>query len=183
MELQQNHYWRLAAIKIGFLTPLLLVGGYLFARYRGGRYAVMIFALDLALLAKTFVVMHEYFPSEYFKYVLIVCSILVIGLLLVRLLTMVAQPSREARLKQAREAYEAFQCPTCQFPIRRGPLKFMSWTPRSLRKTSTPLANATDEPYTCPVCSSPLYEKCSNCGAIRHGLLPTCEHCGAEKEV
>lgn len=182
-RLQRQHDWRVAAIKIGFLTPLLLIGGYLFARFRNGKYAPMIYALDAALLAKAFVVMHEYFPREYFKYVLIVCSLIVIALLLARLLKMVAQPGRETRLKQAREAYESFFCPVCQFPIRRGPLKFMSWSPRSLRKTSLPIVNAPDEAYTCPSCATELYEKCSNCGAIRYGLLPACEHCGAEKEL
>jgi preprotein translocase subunit Sss1 len=182
-RLQRLHDWRVAAIKIGFLTPLLLLGGYLFARHRNGKYAPMIYALDAALLAKAFVVMHEYFPREYFKYVIIVSSLAVIGLLLARLLKMVAEPGKETRLKQAREAYESFQCPVCQFPIRRGPLKFMSWSPRSLKKTSLPIVNAPDEPYTCPSCSTVLYEKCANCGAIRHGLLPACEHCGAEKEV
>ncbi|TWU29972.1 hypothetical protein [Bythopirellula polymerisocia] len=182
-QLQRKHDWRLAAIKIGVLTPLLILGGILFAKYRNDKYVAMICALDLALLAKVFLVMHEYFPAEYFKYVLILSSLVVIGFLLARLLKMVAEPSRDARLKQSREAYESFFCPVCQFPIRRGPLKFMSWSPRSLRKRSQPIANVADEPYTCPACATTLYEKCENCGAIRHGLLPACEHCGAAKEV
>lgn len=182
-QLQRRHDWRVAAIKIGFLTPLLIVGGLLFARYRGSKYVPMIYALDVALLAKTLVVMHEYFPTEYFKYVLVISSLVVIGVLLLRLLKMVAQPSRDAKLKQARESYDAFLCPVCQFPIRRGPLKFMSWSARSLRKQSLPTLNAPDEPYTCPSCATPLYEKCDRCEAIRHSLLPACEHCGAEKGV
>jgi preprotein translocase subunit Sss1 len=182
-QVLRAHDWRIAAIKIGFLTPLLLVGGILFVRYRSSKYSPMIYAFDIAVLAKTFIVMHEYFPTEYFKYVLIVSSIIVIGFLLARLLKMIAQPSRDARLKQFREAYEGFLCPVCQFPIRRGPLKFMSWSPRTLRKTSLPLVNAPDDPYTCPACATPLYEKCEKCGAIRHSLLPACEHCGAGKDV
>jgi hypothetical protein len=182
-RLQRQHDWRVAAIKIGFLTPLLLVGGFLFALHRNGKYAPMIYALDAALLGKGFVVMHQYFPREYFKYVIIFSSLAVIGMLLARLLKMVSEPGRETRLKQAREAYESFQCPVCQFPIRRGPFKYMSWSPRSLRKTSRPIVNAPDEAYTCPSCSTILYEKCTCCGAVRHGLLPACEHCGVEKEV
>ncbi len=182
-ELQRQHDWRVAAIKISFLTPLLLIGGFLFARYRNTKYGPMIYALDAALLGKSFLVMHEYFPREYFKYVIIISALGVIGFLLARLLKMVAQPGRYARLKQSREAYEAFQCPVCQFPIRRGPLKFMSWSPRSLRKTSMPLVNVLDEPYTCPSCATALYEKCPHCGLVRHGLLPACEHCGATKEM
>ena len=143
----------------------------------------MIYALNLALLAKVFLVMHEYFPADYFKYVLILSALGVIGYLLARLLKMVAEPSRDAQLKQARESYEAFLCPTCQYPIRRGPLKFMAWTTRSLRKRSQPLVNVPDEPYTCPSCATELFGKCPSCGKIRHSLLPACEHCGAEQSA
>ena len=182
-QLERQHRLKVAAIKIGVLTPLLLLGGYLFGRFRNSAYAPMVYAFDLAVLAKTFVVMHEYFPSEYFRYILILSSLAVIGWLLARLLSLVARPSRDARLKQFREAYESFLCPICQYPIRRGPLKFMSWTPRSLRRASKPLAGVSDEPYTCPSCATPLHEKCPSCGATRHALLPACEHCGAAKEV
>ena len=180
---KRRHDWRVAAVKIGFLIPLLVIGSYLFARHRSSRYVPIIYALDTALLVKTFLVMHEYFPKEYFKYVLIVSSLIVIGVLLARLLKTVAEPGREARLKQSREAYESFFCPVCQFPIRRGPLRFMSWSPRSLRKRSQPIENTRDEPYTCPSCATPLFEKCTNCGKVRHSLLPACEFCGAQVEV
>ena len=179
----RQHRLKVAAIKISVLTPLLILGGYLFARFRNSSYAPMVYAFDLAVLAKTFVVMHEYFPAEYFRYILIVSSIAVIGWLLARLLRLVAQPSHVARIKQYREAYESFFCPICQYPIRRGPLKFMAWTPQSLRRASQPLTNVQDEPYTCPSCSKPLFEKCDNCGATRHSLLPACEHCGTVKEL
>ena len=182
-QLERRHRLKVAAIKIAVLTPLLLVGGYLFGRYRSSPYAPMVYAFDLAVVAKTFLVMHEYFPAEYFRYILILSSLAVIGWLLARLLRLVAQPSRDARLKQYREAYEAFLCPICQYPIRRGPLRFMAWTPRSLRRASTPLTGVSDEPYTCPSCATALYEKCGKCSATRHALLPACEHCGAAKDV
>lgn len=182
-ELQQRHRWRMAAIKIGVLTPLVVIGGCLFARFRNSSYAPMVYAFGVAVLAKTFLVMHEYFPREYFRYILILSALAVIGWLLARLLAIVARPGRDARLKQYREAYEAFLCPVCQYPIRRGPLKFMAWTPRSLRRTTKPIADASDEPYTCPSCATALYEKCPSCGATRHAMLPACEHCGAAKGV
>ena len=180
---QRQHRLRVAAIKIGVLTPLLILGGWLFARYRNSAYAPMIYAFGVAVLAKTFLVMHEYFPSEYFRYILILSALAVIGTLLARLLSIVSQPSRDVRLKQYRESYQAFLCPMCQYPIRRGPLKFMSWTPRSLRRASKPLVGISDEPYTCPSCATSLFEKCPNCSATRHALLPACEHCGAGKDV
>lgn len=182
-RLERQHRLKVAAIKIGVLTPLMLLGGYLFARFRQSHFAPIVYAFDLAVLATAFRVMHQYFPSEYFRYILIGASIAVIGWLLARLLLLVAQPSRSTRLKQYREAYESYFCPVCHYPIRRGPLRFMSWTPRSLRRASKPIADVSDEPYTCPSCATLLYEKCPNCGATRHAMLPACDHCGAVKEV
>lgn len=180
-ELERRHRWRVAAIKIGFLAPLLVVAGWLFGRYRNSPYAPMIYAFGGAVLAKAFVVMHEYFPREYFRYVLILSALGVIGALLAKLLRMVAHPGRDARLKLYREAYEAFLCPVCRYPIRRGPLRYMAWTLKSLQRVSQPLETASDEPYTCPACATPLYDKCPKCSATRHTLLPACEHCGFEE--
>ncbi|MGD9635375.1 MAG: hypothetical protein AB7G28_12200 [Pirellulales bacterium] len=182
-ELDRQYRLKVAAIKIAVLTPLLVLGGWLFARYRNSAYAPMVYAFGVAVLGKAFVVMHEYFPREYFRYILILSALAVIGWILLRLLSIIARPNRETRLKQYREAYESFLCPVCQYPIRRGPLKFMAWTPRSLRRASKPIAGVSDEPYTCPSCATSLYEKCPRCGATRHALLPACEHCGAEREV
>lgn len=182
-QLQRSHRLRVAAIKIGVLTPLLLLGGWLFARFRGDAFAPMAYAFGLAVLLKAFFVMHEYFPAEVFRYILILSALAVIGWLLTKLLLHVARPSHTARLKQYREAYETFLCPVCQYPIRRGPLRFMSWTHRSLRRASKPLPGASDEPYTCPSCATALFEKCPTCGSTRHSLLPACEHCGTAKDV
>ena len=124
------------------------------------------------------------FPSEYFRYVLILSSLVVIGWLLARLLAIVARPNRDARLKQYREAYESFFCPICQFP---DPPRTAAVHGLDAAEPAAGIASrrprTSDEPYTCPSCATPLYEKCPNCGAIRHALLPACEHCGTAKEV
>jgi predicted RNA-binding Zn-ribbon protein involved in translation (DUF1610 family) len=88
-------------------------------------------------------------------------------------------------IKQHREAYEHFACPVCAYPIRRGPLKYLYWTRRSLKKLKVPLENGagTDEPYACPSCGTQLFEKCESCSGIRHSLLPTCSNCGAQKPL
>jgi len=94
---------------------------------------------------------------------------------------MVAFPKTDWLLKQYREAYEAFLCPMCSYPIRRGPLKYMSWTRRTIKKMTAQAAasgNVADEPYVCPMCSTRLYEECENCRAVRHSLLPSCQKCG-----
>lgn len=138
-RLQAGHRLRLAAIKIAVLAPLLVLAGLLFARLRNSPYAPIVYALGAAVLVRAFFVMHEYFPAEYFRYILIATALAVIGWILARLLRMVARPGGLARQKQIREAYETFVCPGCRFPIRRGPLRFMAWTPRSLRRVSRPL--------------------------------------------
>ena len=90
-----------------------------------------------------------------------------------------------ALLKQYREAYERFLCPICEYPIRRGPLKYSFWDRRSIRllRPSDAAAFSPDEPYTCPTCGSRLFEVCSHCNAVRHSLLPFCDQCGQEKTV
>jgi predicted RNA-binding Zn-ribbon protein involved in translation (DUF1610 family) len=181
-RLQTSHRLRLAAIKIGVLAPLLVLAGLLFARFRNSPYAPMVYAFGAAVLARAFFVMHEYFPAEYFRYILIATALAVIAWLLARLLQLVARPGGRARQKQIREAYESFVCPGCRFPIRRGPLRFMAWTPRSLRRVSRPLVGLSDEPYACPSCGLQLFTACSACKGVRHTLLPACEHCGVEEE-
>lgn len=176
-----RHQLKVAALKLAVLLPVLMLAVYLFLRHRAGLYAVAIYALGVATLAKVILVMHEHFPRVYFKYVLIVAALALVARILVYLLRAVARPTRESLLKQYREAYERFLCPVCAFPIRRGPLKHLFWTRRSIRKLRLPLeaTSAPDEPYTCPVCGTRLFEECSACHGTRHSLLPNCARCGA----
>jgi predicted RNA-binding Zn-ribbon protein involved in translation (DUF1610 family) len=132
------------------------------------------------------VVVHEYFPAIYFRYLLIGTSLLFTIWLLVKLVRMIARPHANWLLKQYREAYEAFLCPVCDFPIRRGPLKYLSWTKRTIKRLPMPTSASGNEPevaYTCPMCATRLYEECSHCHGIRTSLLPACSHCGDVKEA
>jgi hypothetical protein len=182
-RLERQHEVKLAVFKLGALAPVVLISFLLFYKFRGSAYAPLIYALGIATAIKTADVMHEHFPTEYFKYVLILISLAIVVRILVHLLKMVAAPKRAWLLNQYREAYEAFLCPVCEFPIRRGPLKYLFWTRRSLRKLLVPAASPGQEegPYTCPMCKTRLYEECASCHATRHSLLPACEKCGAEK--
>lgn len=182
-ELFSRHEMKMAALKLAALAPILLVAFVLFLKGRGGTYAPLVYALGVAVALKIALVMHEYFPSRYFKYVLILVCLAVVLRILVSLLRMLAFPKRDWLLKQYREAYEAFLCPVCDYPIRRGPLKYLFWTRRTIRKRPIPQLSAppAEEPYTCPMCRTRLFEECPSCHAIRHSLLPACEKCGAEK--
>ncbi len=177
-----EHQWRLAAYKLGLLTPLLLVCGWIFVRQAGGTYSMLVYALSGAVVARVILVMHEHFPAVYFRYILILLSLVIAITVLVRLLRLLARPSRDWLLKQYREAYASFFCPVCDYPIQRGPLKYASWTRRSLKKNSlrniSTTAETVDTPYTCPCCETALFETCNKCDGIRHSLLPACEKCG-----
>lgn len=180
-RLEANHRWKIAACKLAALTPLLAIAVWLFLTRRSGTYASVVYAFGAAVLLKIILVMHEYFPAVYFKYILILGCLAVVLKMLIYLLRMIAHPKTDWLLKQYREAYEAFLCPVCEYPIRRGPLKFLFWTRRSIKKLVLPAnaASEVEQPYTCPMCGTRLFEECGQCHAIRHALLPVCEKCGA----
>ena len=183
--LVRRHNFKLAAIKLAVLVPLLVVAGILALKKRASLHAPLIYAFGIAVLVKVFMVMHEHFPTRYFKYVLILAVLALVAWTLVGLLRMIAYPKREWLLKQYREAYESFFCPVCSFPIRRGPLRYMVWSRRSLKKLSVQpeTAGEADQPYVCPMCATRLFEECEACHAIRHALLPACAKCGREKSL
>lgn len=183
--LQRSHRLRVAGLKLAVLLPLLAAGLFLFLKRRNGPYAPIIYAIGAAVLLKVGVVMHEYFPSRIFRYILILSAIAMVLQILLYLVRMVVLPKRDWLLKQYREAYEAFLCPLCAYPIRRGPLKYMFWTRRSIKKLAPrgTAPESAEEPYTCPMCSTRLYEECEHCHALRHSLLPSCHRCGQLRPV
>jgi hypothetical protein len=184
-QLARRHDLKLGAFKLVFVLPLLVMAAVLFYRKRCSHYAPMIYAFGASVLLHAGLVMHEYFPARYFKYVLILVSLAIVARILVYLLRMTVQPKRDWLLRQYREAYEVFMCPMCSYPIRRGPMRYGFWTRRSIKKMalSTALPAEDEEPYICPACSTQLYEKCDQCGAVRMSLLPTCQSCGNSKSL
>ncbi len=178
-----HHRLRMAVLKLAVLIPLLALAVVLFLKNRKSIYVWLIYAFGIALALKVGLVMHEYFPSRYFKYILILISLAIVARILVVLLRTIARPGKKWLLKQYREAYEAFFCPICDYPIRRGPMKYLFWTRRTIKKRGFPptVTTGIDEPYTCPMCSTKLFEECNQCHAVRHSLLPSCDKCGAKK--
>lgn len=171
-----------ATIQIVFLLFVLLIAVYLLLRYRNTNYKMPLLAFFIASLYKMILVVHAYFPSEYFKYVLILALIVVIGKTLVRFIKNSNSSQPEILLKRYRDAYTAFLCPNCEFPIRRGPMKYLYWDRRSVPKlffpmTDNPECETKEEAYTCPVCGTGLFTACVHCKEIRYSLLPTCPHC------
>ena len=181
----RQHMQRVGLTKLVVFLPLSLVAIWLFIKHRAGLYAPLVYAFGIAVLAKLVFVLNDYFPLEYFKYLWMMLAIGAVCWILVSLLKRMARPAQDWLLKQYREAYESFFCPICEYPIRRGPLKYLSWTRRSIRRlqhTAT-LPAGPDEAYTCPHCATALFEECPTCHGIRHSLLPACEHCGTVKSL
>ena len=183
--LTRRHEIGIGTLKLVLLIPLLLIVVFIYFKGRTSVYVPLISAAGIALLSRVTMVMHEYFPTRLFKYILIGVAIALVCYLLVYLIRMAAFPKKEWLLKKYRESYEKFFCPICGFPIRRGPHKYLFWSGRSVAKqTATIVSTAEGEKaYSCPSCGSTLHEKCNSCQSIRYALLPYCEHCGSEKEV
>ncbi|MBN2294418.1 MAG: hypothetical protein JXM70_18460 [Pirellulales bacterium] len=179
-EQTEVHRLRLAFFQLAILLPVLAAATYLLTRWRGSIYYPLFLAVGGATLLKIALVVHEYFPTRYFKYMLIVALLAVVVRLLIYLIRSIAFPKTESLNRQYREAYERFLCPICEYPIRTGPRRFLYWTRRTVHKIFPQGdSSVADEPYTCPSCGTNLLNVCDSCQKIRHTLLPCCEHCGA----
>lgn len=176
------HRLKLAFLHLAVLLPILLVAGALVLRKRTSIYFPLYAAFATAALIKVGLVVHEYFPTRYFKYIVIGSLLLVVTRILVHFIRTIAFPKAQWLVSQYREAYERFLCPVCEYPIRTGPRRFLFWTRRTVNKIVVPAEGSTqEEPYCCPACGTRLFEDCPECLQVRHSLLPSCTHCGADK--
>ena len=181
--LMTKHRWKLAALKLAVLIPIFLITAWFFIKKRTGAYWPVVYAAFIAAFVRISLVVHEYFPRKYFKYIAISVIIAIVLRLLVYVIKRIVSPKKDWILKQYQEAYDKALCPICGKPIRTGPLRYSA---RGKRKGLVLLAGqgteaAKQQLYTCPSCGTELYGKCDKCSNIRHSLLPFCEHCGNEK--
>lgn len=183
--LDRRHRLKLAIIQLAMLLPILGLAAGAVIKKRTSIYFPLFLAFGAAALIKVALVVHEYFPSQYFKYVLIGGLLLAVARLLIHFIRMIAFPKMQWLVNQYREAYERFLCPVCEYPIRIGPRRFLFWTRRTVNKMVVPSDSGDqfEEAYTCPSCGHCLFEECPSCHKIRHAKLPHCSHCGAEKEI
>jgi uncharacterized protein YfkK (UPF0435 family) len=182
---RQAHRIKVAICKLAVLIPLLLISALLLARRRGTPYAPVYWAPAVATALMVMAVMNEHFPARVFKYVLMAICLGLVLRVLVAIIRKITKPPKDWLQKQYREAYERFLCPVCEFPIRRGPLRFVYWTRRRVKHLLRPESGdaPTDEPYTCPACATTLFDSCPSCKGVRHTLLPACDHCGQANEL
>jgi hypothetical protein len=180
-RLRERNRFIVAAVKLAVLIPVLLVIAWLVKHKKGTTYAPLYYAAFVAVLSHTLLVMHQYFPKEFFKYLILAAAIVVVMMLLVHMIRLAASPKRDWLLKRYKEAYRKRICPVCSMAIEKGSLKFMP-NPLRFAPVQSPQEHSA-EAYTCPACGTALFEECGQCHTIRHSLLPHCEGCGAEKEI
>lgn len=181
----QHHRFVVACLRLAFLVPLLVLFAFLTFRMRNSPYILIINAGLFALFVRTYVVMFEHFPRDFFKYIAILSIIIVVLTFLIYRVRLALKPLPSWLMNQYREAYMRRLCPVCTFPIQQGPLKFARWSKKGLAAlpNMAEVPNDADKPYTCPSCGTKLFDKCESCGALRHTLLPHCETCGAESSL
>lgn len=185
-EVLHDYKVKVAVIQLAVLIPLTILCCFLWVKRRDSIYRMIYRAAALAIYFKTFQVLQQNFPERYFKYIVVIVMLLLVGWGFVRLMRRQVKPQVEALLQQYRQAYERFLCPVCDYPIRIGPRKFLYWTRRTVHKTAlaaNTAAPAKEESYCCPSCGTDLFEECESCGKICHSLLPNCQHCGNEKMI
>lgn len=182
-RLMTKHRWKVAALKLAVMIPIFLIAAWFFTKKRTGTYWPIVYATFIAVFVRISLVVHEYFPRKYFKYIALSVIITIVLRLLVYLIKRIVSPKKDWILKQYQEAYDKNVCPICGKPARIGPLRYaVGGKRRGLVLLAGQGAEAAKQQlYTCPSCGTQLYEKCDKCSDIRHSLLPFCEHCGNEK--
>jgi len=172
-------------LKLALVVPLLIVGAWLFTAKRTTRISNIVYAFDAAILWLLIRVIHEHFAFKYAKYIFLVSAIVVVIGILMYLVKVMLKPGKKWLMKKYEEAYREGKCPVCRYPIQQGKLRHMLAAKRAFRKATTvPVYEQSEpEPYTCPLCGSAVFDKCGNCGGIRHSMLEYCVHCGERKIV
>lgn len=184
LALNTRHRLHFALLQLAVLIPLLISAAVILIKQRASIYFPLFLAFGAATGIKVTLVIHDYFPSQYFKYILIGTLLLVVARLLIYFIRARAFPQTQGLIKQYREGYERFLCPICGYPMRMGPRRFLFWTRQTVNKIIVPgTSQDQEELYTCPSCGASLFEECPACHQIRPALLPYCAHCGAEKTL
>jgi len=180
-KLLSRHRLKIAALKLIVMVPVFLVSFWFFLKKRSGIYAALAYPFFFAAFAKLALVIHEYFPRRYFKYIGLLVIIGIVLKLLIYMIKKITSPKKDSLIKQNRQAYDKFVCPVCGKPIRIGPLRYTRASKYKGLSLALAEKNADiQQTYTCPSCGTELYQKCDKCSRIRHSLLPFCEHCGSE---
>jgi hypothetical protein len=181
-KLLQKHNLKTAFLKLSLLIPLLLIAAYFFKTYQQSIYRPITIAVGVTIIIKIVMVMHEHFPSRLFKYFLILLLIGFVIRALIKLLNTLISPKANWLQKQYKEAYKKLCCPSCEYPIRPGILKYSTFTQENLKNIFLTDSLIAIPSYSCPSCGIKLFDKCNQCNNTRHALLNYCEICGNQSK-
>ncbi|MBI1348433.1 hypothetical protein GC163_19340 [bacterium] len=183
-NLWESHRRWLGWMQLSVLIPSLLISAWLLYAFRNSPWKPFSHALAGAVFLKVWATLNEHFAFDVLIYPLVATGLLVVGAMLWGLIRTLTRPKTSWLLRQYRDAYESYLCPVCDYPIRRGPMTYLYWTRKTLKKlTSSTTDLPPNEPYTCPCCATALFEECPSCHKTRHSLLPACECCGEVKDM
>jgi len=91
-KLGEKHRLRLAFLQLAILLPILVVAAGVIVKKRSSIYFPLFLSFGAATLIKVALVVHEYFPSKYFKYILIGGLLIVVARLLIYFIRAIAFP-------------------------------------------------------------------------------------------
>ncbi|HUT25892.1 MAG TPA: hypothetical protein VM492_16275, partial [Sumerlaeia bacterium] len=109
-----------AGLKFLVLLPALVAAGWLFLKKRSGPFAPLVYATGFAVLWRLVWIIHEHFPTRYYKYIFLVAALAAVLQILLVLIRAAVRPAQSVLLKRYREGYRKGQCPICAYPILRG---------------------------------------------------------------
>ena len=132
-KLMKRHRLKVAVLKLLFLVPIFLVVSFLFMKFRGGAYWPLVWSAFIATFIKIALVAHEYFPTNYFKYIALLVVLGIVLRMLIYLIKMIVAPKKDLLIKQYQQFYDKHLCPVCTKPIKAGPLRYGRRRQRCLR--------------------------------------------------
>jgi len=178
----QPHRRKVAFWQFLFVTPFALLGVAAFKKYRASPFSPLVHAFNIAVFILLITVVHEHFPSEYFKYMFLAVAIALVGGGMVYLIRQLIRPDKKWLLQRYREAYHAAQCPSCQYPIVGDNMRSVVPDKRLLKRKGALEIQGSGEEYSCPSCGTRLFHRCESCQSLRHTLLPHCLRCGSHED-
>ncbi len=184
-EIWRKHRRSIALYKVLFITPFVLIGLWLIIWKRIPSRNPFIYAFDIAVFYLLIKIIHQHFPSRYYKYIFVIMAIIAVFVILVYLIRQSLRPSKNWLLKKYKEAYNRFHCPVCQYSFSYGSSKDSRIKKESMKYGIPMFILETEglKEYRCPSCGTAIFESCSNCNHLRHSLLPYCYYCGNLKSI
>jgi len=189
---QKYKYYELKVflIRLIFVIPVLVIGVYLFIKYRSSKFAPIFNGFSFFSIYIFFVGLVPYMPSYggYIRYTVGVFLTIGMGYYAIKYfrkyldkINNELKSSSEDRAKKLAndtviKSFENHVCPSCGKDFI-----FKGWDKTSNKITDSDIfAGVTD---FCRYCGLVLFNKCAKCGTKNFAHIPFCSNCGAEVKI